>query len=308
MTHSASGTEVQTPAPVLVEVGSDGVAVVTLNRPHRRNGWNPEMERQYFEALEKIDQDPQVRVLIVTGAGSTFCPGVDSGRLDQLAGKPLDMSERRSPVVPWAIRKPMIAAINGACAGMGLMQALLCDVRFAARGARFTTAFSRRGLVAEFGSSWLLPRIVGAGVAADLLLSGRVFDADEAERLGVVNKVVAADELMPTARAYAGDVAANCSPSSLALIRHQLHVDQQDDLRSALARTFRAMGYAAVQPDFREGIDSYLQKRAPAFPALCDGLLPVEILDAPIPEVDLRPSAHLDPETASAKGTSADDQ
>ena len=146
--------------PVLLDIGADGVAVVTLNAPERRNGWNPEMELRYFDILEQVDQHPRVRVVLLTGAGRTFCPGVDSGRLDGLAGKPLDTSGRRSPVRSWALRKPLIAAINGACAGMGLVQALLCDVRFAARGAKFTTAFARRGLVGEYGITWLLPRLV----------------------------------------------------------------------------------------------------------------------------------------------------
>lgn len=276
--------------PVLVEVGDDGVAVVTLNRPHRRNGWNPDMERRYFEVLEQVDRDARVRVVIVTGAGRAFCPGVDSGRLNGLAGKPLDMSGRRSPIFPWTLRKPMIAAINGACAGMGLMQALLCDVRFAARGARFTTAFARRGLVGEFGMSWLLPRIVGAGNAADLLLSGRVFDAHEAARLGVVNRVVAPDELVATVREYAADMAANCSPSSMALIRHQLHADQQLDFPRALAGTYRAMGYAAVRPDFREGIDSFLQNRPPSFAPVSDTLDPAAIIGTGLPEVAVSPA------------------
>jgi len=136
MADAAQGECTPEEDPVLLEVGADGVAVVVLNRPHRRNGWNPDMERRYFQVLEQADRDPLVRVLIVTGAGTTFCPGVDSGRLERIAGQRLDVSDRGSPIAPWRVRKPMIAAVNGACAGMGLMQALLCDVRFAARGAR----------------------------------------------------------------------------------------------------------------------------------------------------------------------------
>jgi enoyl-CoA hydratase/carnithine racemase len=280
--------------PVLLEVGADGVAVVVLNRPHRRNGWNPDMERRYFQVLEQADRDPLVRVLIVTGAGTTFCPGVDSGRLERIAGQRLDVSDRGSPIAPWRVRKPMIAAVNGACAGMGLMQALLCDVRFAARGAKFTTAFTRRGLAGEFGMTWLLPRLIGAGHASDLLLSGRVFDADEAARIGVVNRVAEPAELMSVARAYAADMAANCSPQSMAVIRQQLHVDAQTDFHSALGRTYRAMGFAAVQPDFREGIDSYLEKRAPDFRTLPDDLDPVRIVGAELPEPTMRPSDFTD--------------
>ncbi|CAJ63354.1 MULTISPECIES: enoyl-CoA hydratase-related protein [Frankia] len=277
--------------PVLLDVGGDGVGVVTLNRPERRNGWNPEMENRYFDVLAQADRDPAIRVLIVTGAGTTFCPGVDTGRLGQIAGKPMDTTGRRSPVRAWSVRKPMIAAVNGACAGMGLVQALLCDVRFAARGARFTTAFARRGLAGEFGITWLLPRLIGQERAADLLLSSRVFDADEARELGVVSRVVDPAELLPAARAYAADIAANCSPVSLALIRHQLRTDSTGELDASLGRTYRAMAAAAVGPDFREGIDSFLAKRPASFPPLADDLDPAAITGACLPELDFDPSS-----------------
>ncbi|WP_409330027.1 enoyl-CoA hydratase-related protein [Trujillonella humicola] len=279
---------------VTVEVGEDGVAIVTLNRPERRNGWNPDMERRYFDVLGMLDGDPRVRAAVLTGAGTTFCPGVDSGRLDSIAGKPMDMSGRSSPATGWRLRKPLIAAINGACAGMGLVQALLCDVRFVARGARFTTAFARRGLAGEFGATWLLPRLVGTGNATELLLSGRVFDADEAHAMGMVNRVLERDELLPAARAWAADVAANCSPLSMALIGHQLRLDVQGDFDSALRRCYRAMGVAAASPDFREGIDSFLQKRSPSFPGLPTDLDPAAVVGAGLPEVDLVPAETLE--------------
>jgi len=282
-----------TEGPVLLDIGADGVAVITLNAPERRNGWSPEMERRYFDALELADQEPRVRVVLLTGAGRTFCPGVDSGRLDGIAGRPLDVTDRRSPVRAWALRKPLIAAINGACAGMGLVQALLCDVRFAARGAKFTTAFARRGLVGEYGITWLLPRLVGQERAADLLLSGRVFDATEALALGVVSRVVEPAELMSTTRAYAADIAANCSPLSLAFIRHQLHSDPQGSLDVTLRRAYAAMAVAATSADFREGIDSFLQKRPPAFPPLAYGLDPMTITGAELPELGLVPGEVL---------------
>lgn len=298
-----TGTQAQGPALpdyggpdelVTVEIGEDHVALVTLNRPDSRNGWNPDMERRYFTVLEMLDGDPRVRAIVLTGAGTTFCPGVDSGRLGTIAGKPMDVSDRLSPARGWLLRKPIAAAINGACAGMGLVQALLCDVRFAARGARFTTAFARRGLAGEFGSTWLLPRIVGAGNAADLLLSGRVFDADEAHELGMVNRVVERDDVVTTARAWAADVAANCSPLSLALITHQLRMDAQGDFDSALRRCYRAMDMAAVQPDFREGIESFLEKRAPQFPDLRADVDPAAIVGAGLPEVDFLPREALE--------------
>lgn len=279
------------PDSVLLDVDGSGVATVTFNRPERRNGWSPAMEHRYFELLDGADRDPAVRVVVVTGAGSTFCPGVDAGRLEDLAGRPVPMDNtgRRSPATPWGLRKPMVAAINGACAGVGLVQALMCDVRFASRSAKMTTAFARRGLAGEFGATWLLPRLVGTGVAADLLLSGRVVDADEALALGLVNRVVEPDELLPAAQAYARDLAENCSPVSLALIRAQLRGDASGSLLDALEGTYRAMGYAASGPDFREGIDSFLQKRAPRFAPLPDDVDPWAVTGLPSGEPAFRP-------------------
>jgi enoyl-CoA hydratase/carnithine racemase len=274
---------------VLLEVGDDGVAVFTLNRPERRNGWDPEMEHRFYALLDEADRDPRVKVGILTGAGTTFCPGVDTGRLDAIAGQPMDATGRRSPATAWGWRKPLIAAVNGACAGMGLVQALMCDVRFVARGTRFTTAFSRRGLAGEFGVVWLLPRLVGTERAADLLLSGRVFDADEALAYGMVTRVVEREDLLTAARAYAADIAANCSPTSMAVIKHQLHADLQQGFPTALEQTYRAMAHMATTADFREGVDSYLHKRAPHFPPLADDLDPRRITGAPASESLMRP-------------------
>lgn len=249
------------------------------------------MEARYHQLLDQADADPDVRVGILTGAGSTFCPGVDTGRLNTIAGRPMDQTGRRTPARPWAFRKPLIAAINGGCAGMGLVQAMYCDLRFAARGAKLTTAFARRGLAAEFGASWLLPRLIGVENALDLMLSGRVFDADEAHRLGLVSRVVEPDDLLPAARAYAADLAANCSPLSLALIRAQVHDDLQSDFGSALQRTYQAMGYAATAPDFREGVESYLEKRAAAFPPLTEGFDPREVTGGEAGELSFDPGS-----------------
>ncbi|ADP80545.1 enoyl-CoA hydratase-related protein [Pseudofrankia inefficax] len=294
-----------TDGPVALHIGTDGVGVVILNRPQRRNGWNPELEQRYFEVLELVDRDPRIRVVILTGAGTTFCPGVDSGRLEGITNDGLDLTGRRSPVRARALRKPMVAAVNGACAGMGLVQALLCDVRIAARGVRFTTAFARRGLAGEFGVTWLLPRLIGAGRAADLLLSSRVFDADEALALGLVNRVVEPGELAAATRAYAADIAENCSPTSLALLRHQLHTDQQGDLEASLDRSYRAMAVAVTGQDFREGLTSYLEKRKAAFPPLADDLDPVAVTGADLPELDLVPQISLKRVSTDGSGSSA---
>ncbi len=276
---------------VLLEVDSDGVALVTLNRPERRNGWTPSLEARFFAVLEQVDTDSLVRVVVVTGAGKTFCPGMDTGRLGEIAGKALDLTGRHPPAHLWRFRKPMLAAVNGACAGIGLVLALVCDVRFAAAGARFTTAFARRGLAGEYGVTWLLPRIVGAGRAADLLLSSRVIEADEALRMGLVNVVVEGDDVVGPALEYARDMARHCAPTSLAMLRHQLHADSQSDLPTALTAAYRAMAAAVQGAAFREGLDSFVAGRPPAFPALPDDYRPEQITGRRLPELDHDPAA-----------------
>ena len=184
----------------------------------------------------------------------------------------------------------MVRALLDFCAAA--LSALYCDVRFVARGARFTTAFSRRGLAGEFGITWLLPKLIGLERASDLLLSGRVFEADEALALGLVSRVVEPDELLAVTRAYAADVAANCSPLSMALLRAQLHGDLQSDFSAALVTTYRAMAHAAVAPDFREGVSSFLEKRSPQFPPLAADLDPYEVTGGPSGETSFDPGSH----------------
>jgi enoyl-CoA hydratase/carnithine racemase len=283
---------------VLLEVDRDGVALVTLNRPERRNGWTPGLEARFFAVLEQLDVDPSVRVVVVTGAGKTFCPGMDTGRLEEIVGKPLDLRGRRPPAHLWQFRKPMIAAVNGACAGIGLVLALACDVRFAAARARFCTAFARRGLAGEYGVTWLLPRVVGMGRATDLLLSSRVIDADEALRMGLVNVVVEAPagggdggDVVGSALEYARDMARHCAPTSLAMLRHQLQADSQSDFGTALTAAYRAMTAAVEGAAFREGLDSFVADRPPVFPGLADDYRPELITGRQLPEVDHDPAA-----------------
>lgn len=282
----------QTGGPeVLVAVDGDGVALVTLNRPGRRNGWTPGLEAQFFAVLDELDTDPAVRVVVVTGAGKTFCPGMDTDRLGEIAGKPLQLEGRRPPVHLLRYRKPLIAAINGACAGIGLVLALACDVRFAAENARFSTAFARRGLAGEYGVTWLLPRLVGAGRAADLLLSARVIDAEEALRLGLVTFVVGREgsDVIAPALDYARDIARHCAPTSLAMLRHQLLADAQSDLPEALAAGYRAMTDAVQGSAFREGLDSFVAGRPPQFPGLPGDYRPERITGRRLPELDHDP-------------------
>ncbi len=283
---------------VLLEVDGDGVALVTLNRPGRRNGWTPGLEARFFAVLDELDTDPAVRAVVVTGAGKTFCPGMDTERLDEIVGKPLELSGRRPPAHLLKFRKPIIAAVNGACAGIGLVLALACDVRFAAEKARFSTAFARRGLAGEYGVTWLLPRIVGPGRAADLLLSSRVIEAGEALGMGLVNFV--AVDVVAAALEYARDIARNCAPTSLAMLRHQLLADAQSDLPTALAAGYRAMTAAVQGEAFREGLDSFVAGRAPAFPALPGDYWPERITGRQLPEADHDPGELMaDPPAAT---------
>ena len=260
---------------VLCEVES-GVATITLNRPERNNGWSGEIENGYFDHLEACNADPDVRAIVVTGAGKSFCPGADIQMLAAAGArqdKPTESAprddlitqERRPGYLPMLVNKPIIGAINGACAGVGLVQAMMFDLRFAAKGAKFTMAFSRRGLIAEYGSSWLLPRLVGQSRALDLLMSSRVILAEEALEMGLVNRVFERDELLDEAKAYAHDVAVNCCPASLAVIKQQIIADYNRTLPDAVAAADQLMVASLKRPDFKEGVSSFLERRPPVF-------------------------------------------
>jgi enoyl-CoA hydratase/carnithine racemase len=263
--------------PVLYDVRDSGVAVLALNRPERMNSWGGGLATAFYSCLDNAEADPAVRAIVITGSGRAFCAGADMGNLSTISSTTVDTAGGtdvdklvgdRHPHFVTTLRKPTIAAINGACAGIGLTQALMCDVRFAAEGAKFTTSFARRGLIAEYGISWILPRVVGLGVALDLLLSGRVFYADEAVALGLVKEVVPPDELLPRAIGYAEDIATNCAPSSLAVIKQQVYADTMRDVFEASGLAEKLMGKSILRPDFIEGITSFFEKRPPNFPPL----------------------------------------
>lgn len=259
---------------VLYDVRDDGVALLTLNRPDRLNAWTIEMEDRYFDLLLEAEADAAVRAVVVTGAGKGFSPGADLGSLEAgSAGSPLEFGSlrRRPTTLPLGIRKPIIGAINGAVAGVSLVQALHFDLRFAAAGVKMTFSFPQRGLVAEYGVSWLLPRIIGTSRALDLLLSGRVVTAEEALELGLVNRVLPPDELLDATLAYAGDLAAKCSPASMAVAKQQVYADWGNDLETSRVRVAHLMAASFKGPDFREGVDSFLQKRPATFPPLGEG-------------------------------------
>jgi len=263
---------VQTQSQVVQMQVEDGVALLTLNRADRLNAWTAEMEHAYFAMLEECAAAADVRVIVVTGAGRGFCAGADMQQLQAIGDGDLSASEEaqdhHAQTFPLSIPKPIIAAINGACAGIGLVQALMCDLRFAAEGAKLTTAFSRRGLVAEHGMSWMLPRLVGPARALDLLLSGRVVFAEEAYELGLVNRVLAPDRLLETTLDYAHELVVNCSPKSMATMKRQVYADLQLDLPNALAEADRLMLASFAAPDFTEGVTSFIERRDPRFAPL----------------------------------------
>ena len=253
---------------VVLYEAQDGVAKLTLNRPERLNAWTAEMEARYFGLLERCDGDPDVRVIVVTGAGKGFCAGADMDSLRAIGSGAAPAHSGKPQTFPLTIRKPILAAINGACAGLGLVQASMCDLRFAAAGAKFTTAFVRRGLVAEHGCSWVLPRLVGPSRALDLLLSGRVVLAEEALVMGLVDRVAPPPELLDTVTAYARDLAANCSPAAMAAIKHQVYRHCETDLATALRESNELMAASLKRPDFREGVASFVERRPPRFAPL----------------------------------------
>jgi len=251
---------------VLYEVHG-GVAVITLNRPERLNAWTGELGGEYWDHLDTAAGDPDVRAIVVTGAGRGFCAGADMdvlqgiGSGERSAQRFRDEHQTYTTTIP----KPVIGAINGACAGLGLVQATMFDIRFAAEGAKFTSAFGRRGLIAEHGISWMLPRIVGHANAMDILLSARTFLADEAQEMGLVNKVFPADELMAKTLAYATDLADNVAPSSMRVMKGQMLATWDLDLASSNADTTVKMNHSLRQPDFKEGVQSFVERRSPNF-------------------------------------------
>jgi enoyl-CoA hydratase/carnithine racemase len=267
----------QAPPAVLYEVRDSGVAVLTFNRPERMNAWGGELSTGFYACIEAAETDPDVRVIVITGSGRAFCAGADMGGLSTISAVTVESAGKtdvsalvaaKHPYFLTQLTKPVIAAINGSIAGMGLSQALMADVRFAAAGAKFTTSFARRGLIAEYGISWILPRLVGWGAATDLLLSGRTFFAEEAAELGLVKEVVPGDELMSRTLAYAEEMAANCAPSSLAVMKRQLYGDAGMEIVETSNKAEKLMHDSMQRPDFIEGITAFFEKRPPNFPPL----------------------------------------
>lgn len=247
------------------------VLILTLNRPDRFNSWNEALEQRYYELLDQAEADPEVRAVVVTGAGRGFCAGADMDDLEGLveSGDFSAMVRRDPPRYrPLLFTKPLVAAINGAAAGLGLVEALYCDVRFATPKAKFTAAFSRRGLIGEYGVAWLLPQLVGRSRALDILLSSRVILGEEALQMGLVDRIVAPETLLEAAIAYAEELANFCSPAAMRTIKGQLLRTQDSTFAESIEEGDQLMLEALNAADFKEGLDSYLEGRPPVFSGL----------------------------------------
>jgi enoyl-CoA hydratase/carnithine racemase len=257
----------------------EGLGVITLNRPHRMNAWTGRMHTEYRWVLLQAEQDPQVRAIIVTGAGRGFCVGADTqalqGHVSKGAydpGTPDALAEPgygkfdafdASFAYHFGLSKPVICAINGAAAGIGLVLACYADIRFAAPGIKLTTAHGKLNLPAEFGLSWLLPKMIGLARANDLLFTSRVFFSEEAEQLGLVNRVVPAADLLAETKAYARQMIGTVSPGSLRETKRQVYTDLHRDLASAVVESEALVSSMMQQPDYAEGVAAFLEKRPP---------------------------------------------
>jgi enoyl-CoA hydratase/carnithine racemase len=245
------------------------VATITLNRPDKLNAWTGRMNDELADAFLAADRDENVRVVILTGAGRGFCAGADMSLLQDIAASGGATGVRSSlghtVMMPRNMSKPVIAAVNGPAVGFGLILALFCDLRFASTDARFGTAFARRGLIAEYGVAWMLPRIVGPAHSLDLLMTARMIDGEEAARIGLVNRTFPAERFSDGVRDYARMLANESSPRSVAVIKRQVYEAAAQTLDDAMASAGRELLDSLKCADFREGVASWTEKRAARF-------------------------------------------
>lgn len=257
----------------------EGIATVTLARPKRRNAWTGRMHTEYRWILDQADKDPAVRVIVVTGdpEGQAFCAGADLGALEghsekgrydpgtsediAMPGYGVDPGFDATFAYHFGIGKPVIAAINGAAAGVGLVLAAFADLRFAAAGAKFTAAHGRFNFPAEFGLSWVLPRIVGLTHANDILLSSRVFTAEEAMAMGFLNRLLPAEELMGAVYAYARTLADGVAPGSARTTKRQIYRDLTRDAATSVMEAESLLETMIRELDYKEGVKAWTEKR-----------------------------------------------
>jgi enoyl-CoA hydratase/carnithine racemase len=261
----------------------DPAAVITMNRPDKLNAFTARMLAEIRHALAAAEKDDRVVGIVLTGAGRGFCAGMDIGSLDDMSsgagGAAEDLSSLAADVGDpamgenftvtysylMAVQKPLLAAINGACAGLGFVFAMLADMRFVERNAKFATAFSQRGLIAEHGVSWVLPRLIGTGRALDILWSSRKFDGEEAERLGLAERLVESGESLSEASNFIKQLAATTSPTSLKIMKAQVYRHLNMSLGEAMTETNNWMAESLKQEDFTEGVRSFIEQRPPQF-------------------------------------------
>jgi enoyl-CoA hydratase/carnithine racemase len=242
-----------------------GVAVIVLNRPDQLNAWTPTMESEVHDALHRADAAPDAHAIIITGQGRGFCAGADLkvGRAGVAPPPGVgDLDQRYSYIT--GLDKPVIAAINGAVAGVGLCIALYCDLRFIAAGAKLTTAFARRGLIAEHGSAWLLPRLVGPMTALDLLLTGRTITGEEAAAIGLA-RCLPAENFRESVEQYAHDLVTQSSPRSLRVIKRQVREAMRSSLGDAVLLSNEEQQASFQSRDFKEGVAAFRERRPPQF-------------------------------------------
>lgn len=259
----------------------DRVATITLNRPDKLNAWTRQMEEEVGAALRAAAADDEVRVIILTGAGKGFCAGADMTLLSAIsqesqpqAGRFLVDNEIASDARPdfrkkhaWlmSIPKPVIAAINGPSVGLGFILPLYCDFRFASEKAKFSVIFSKRGLVAEYGLAWILPRLVGVPNAIELMFTSKMVDAAEALRMGLVTRVMPEENFLANVQEFAKELATSVSPRSLKVMKRQIYTGLMQGLGEAYDDAVQEMRGSFGTEDFREGVAHFLEKRAAAF-------------------------------------------
>ena len=264
----------------------DNVGIIRLNRPGRGNSWTSRMNAEYRWLMLRLDRDPLVRVIVVTGTGHQFCVGADFKALDHHASSSNDYVEASTAATAemampgygiradfdhdmvwhWGLSKTVICAINGACAGIAVSLAAFCDLRYAVEGAKFTTATPKLGLPAEYGISWLLPRIVGLTHAADVLLTGRIFTAEEALAMGLLNGVFAREEFESRVIALAKSAAQSVSPIAAKTAKRQLYAELlSHDIGQSIEGSKALTNRLLKHPDHREGALAMKEKRPPRF-------------------------------------------